>query len=440
MMPIIIVLCGVLLLLILVMVFKISAFFSLIITSLAVGIALGMPVVDVVTSIEKGIGSTLGSLTMILGFGVMLGRLIADGGGVHRMSTSLIRAFGKKNVQWAVVVIGFAVGIPMFYNVGFVILVPFVFAIAAQTGLPLIYVGLPMLASLSVTHGYLPPHPGPTAIGTLYHADMGLTLIYGMIVAIPAVLLGGVLFSWTLKGIRPNPPAQFTTIEMPEEADTPGFWTSLFTGLLPVILIALASSLSFVLPAGSPALEAASFIGNPNIALLISVFVAVFTMGIARGKSMKVVMDSLEDSVRGVAMILFIIGAAGAFKEVLVDSGVGDHIAAWAGSLSLSPLILVWAIAAIIRVALGSATVAGLMAAGIALPLIESTHVSAELMVLATGAGSLMFSHVNDTGFWMFKEYFGLNIRDTILSWSLMESIVSVVGLLGVLVLNNYVA
>jgi len=434
--PIIIVVCGVLLLLLLVVVFKLSAFFSLIITSLAVGIALGMPFSDAVASIEKGMGSTLGSLTMILGFGAMLGKLIADGGGVHRISTSLIDAFGKKYVQWAVVLIGFAVGIPMFYNVGFVILVPFVFAIAAQTKLPLIYVGLPMLASLSVTHGYLPPHPGPTAIGTLYKADMGLTLIYGIAVAIPAIIIGGVLFSWTLKGIRPNPPAQFTEVEMPSETQIPGFWVSLLTGLLPVLLIALASSLSFVLQPDTPVSTAVSFIGNPVIALLISVFVAVYTMGIARGKTMKAVMDSLEDSVRSIAMILFIIGAAGAFKEVLADSGVGNHIAVWAGGLSFSPLVLAWAIAAIIRVALGSATVAGLMAAGIVLPLIESTHVSPELMVLATGAGSLMFSHVNDTGFWMFKEYFGLSIRDTIVSWSFMESIVSVVGLLGVLVLN----
>lgn len=438
-MPIIIVAGGVMLLLLLVVVFKLSAFFSLIITSLAVGVALDMPASDVIVSIENGMGSTLGSLTMILGFGVMLGKLIADGGGVQRISTRLIGAFGLKNVQWAVVVIGFAVGIPMFYNVGFVILVPFVFAIAAQTGLPLIYVGLPMLASLSVTHGYLPPHPGPTAIGTLYHADMGLTLIYGIAVAIPAVVLGGVFFSRTLKGIRPNPPAQFLEVKMSPESESPSFFISLFTGLLPVLLIALASVLSVVVPAESRIMAVVSFVGNPVIALLIAVFVAVFTMGIARGQTMKAVMSSLEESVRSIVMILFIIGAAGSFKQVLVDSGVGDHIAAWAGGLPLSPLVLVWVIAAIIRIALGSATVAGLMAAGIALPLIGATDTNAELMVLATGAGSLMFSHVNDTGFWMFKEYFGLSIRDTIMSWSLMESIVSIVGLLGVLVLDIYI-
>jgi len=437
--PIIIVAGGVLLLLLLVVFFKISAFFSLIITSLAVGVALGMPASDVIVSIEQGMGSTLGSLTMILGFGVMLGKLIADGGGVQRISTSLIDAFGLKNVQWAVVVIGFAVGIPMFYNVGFVILVPFAFAIAAQTGLPLIYVALPMLASLSVTHGYLPPHPGPTAIGALYHADMGLTLIYGIVVAIPAVILGGVVLSRMLKDMHPNPPAQFMEVAMPHSAETPGFFISLFTGLCPVLLIAAASVLSLVFPADSAIMAVVLFVGNPVIALLVAVFIAVFTMGIARGRTMKEVMTSLEESVKSIVMILFIIGAAGSFKEVLVNSGVGDDIAAWAGALPLSPLVLVWVIAAIIRVALGSATVAGLMAAGIALPLIGAANTSAELMVLATGAGSLMFSHVNDTGFWMFKEYFGLSIRDTILSWSLMESVVSVVGLLGVLVLDMYI-
>jgi gluconate transporter len=439
MMSIAIVVGGVLLLLLLVIVFKINAFFSLLIASLAVGIALGMPLTEVIGSVERGMGSTLGSLTMILGFGAVLGKLIADGGGVHRISTSLIGAFGIKNVQWATVLIGFAVGIPMFYNVGFVILVPFVFAIAAQTRLPLIYVGLPMLAALSVTHGYLPPHPGPTAIGTMYKADMGLTLIYGTAVAIPAILLGGVAFSRTLASIRPNPPAQFLNIEEPPPSEMPGFWTSMLTGLLPVLLIALASLLTFVFPADSPVMPLITFIGNPIIALLISVFVAVYTMGLARGKTMKTIMDNVEDAVRSIAMILFIIGAAGAFKEVLVDSGVGDEIASWAGDLPFSPLLLVWLIAALIRVALGSATVAGLMAAGIVLPLMESTHTSPELMVLATGAGSLMFSHVNDTGFWMFKEYFGLSIRDTIRSWSLMETIVSIVGLLGVLVLERFV-
>ena len=438
-MPLVIVAGGVLLLLALVIFCKLNSFFSLVIVSLVVGVAQGLPVTDVVAAIERGMGDTLGSLAMILGFGAMLGKLIADGGGVQRISTSLVDAFGQKNVQWAAVIVGFAVGIPMFYNVAFVVLVPFVFALAAQTRLPLLYVGLPMLASLSVTHGYLPPHPGPTAIAALYHADLGLTLIYGVAVAIPAIVLGGVFFSWTLKGIRPEPPAQFAKVETFDETEIPGFWISLFTGLLPVLLIALASVLTLVAAPGSPVLTIMGFVGNPVIALLIAVFVAIYTMGLRRGKSMKVLMGNMEEAVRSIAMILFIIGGAGAFKEVLVASGVGDYIAGWAGHLSFSPLILVWGLAAAIRIALGSATVAGLTTAGIAMPLIASTSASPELMVLATGAGSLMFSHVNDPGFWMFKEYFGLSLRDTIRSWSFMETIVSVVGLVGVLLLDQYI-
>jgi len=438
-MPIVIVACSVLLLLLLIVVCKLNSFFALIIVSLAVGVAQGLPVADVVQAVENGMGSTLGSLAMILGFGAILGKLIADGGGVHRISTSLIHTFGRRNVQWAAVTIGFAVGIPMFYNVGFVILVPFIFAIAAQTQLPLLYVGLPMLASLSVTHGYLPPHPGPTAIAAIYQADLGLTLVYGVIIAIPAIILGGVVFTRTLRGIHPQPPAQFMETKTFDTEATPGFWISLFTGLLPVLLIALASMLLFVIPASSPLYPLLSFIGNPIIALLISVFVALYTMGIARGKTMKSIMGNLEEAVRSIAMILFIIGGAGAFKEVLVASGVADYISGWATRLTFSPLLLVWGIAAAIRVSLGSATVAGLTTAGIALPFITSTNTSPELMVLATGAGSLMFSHVNDPGFWMFKEFFGLTIRDTIRSWSVMETIVSVVGLLGVLMLDLYV-
>ena len=438
-MPLVIVAGGVLLLLALVVFGKINSFLSLIIVAVAVGVVQGLPVGEVVAAVERGMGDTLGSLAMVLGFGAVLGKLIADGGGVQRISTSLVSAFGQKNVQWASVIVGFAVGIPMFYNVAFVVLVPFVFALAAQTRLPLLYVGLPMLASLSVTHGYLPPHPGPTAIAALYHADLGLTLIYGVAIAIPAIVLGGVFFSWTLKGIRPDPPTQFTGAKTFSEDEIPGFWVSLFTGLLPVLLIALASALSFVFPAGSAVLAFTGFMGNPVIALLMAVFVAVYTMGLTRGKPMKAIMDTMEEAVRSIAMILFIIGGAGAFKEVLVASGVGDYIAGWAGHLAFSPLILVWGLAAVIRISLGSATVAGLTTAGIAVPLIASTGTSPELMVLATGAGSLMFSHVNDPGFWMFKEYFGLSLRDTVRSWSFMETIVSVVGLIGVLLLDRYV-
>src|SRR5690606_23779719 len=237
----------------------------------------------------------------------------------QRISTSLIESFGKKNIQWAVVLTGFVVGIPMFYSVGFVILVPLVFTIGVATGLPLIYVGLPMLAALSVTHGYLPPHPGPTAIAGFYNADLGLTLIYGIIVAIPAIVIAGPLFSRTLGRIKPNPPEKLYNTRILAEEEMPGFWVSLFTGLLPVFLIALASAMTFILEEDSPLLEVFSLIGDPIIALLLSVLVAIYTLGIRRKKSMKEIGQTVEDSIGGIAMILLIIGAAGGFKQVLVE-------------------------------------------------------------------------------------------------------------------------
>lgn len=438
-MPLIIVAIGVLLLLVLILVFKLNSFLSLILAALVVGIAEGMPVVEVIAAIQKGVGDTLGILALILGFGAMLGKIVADSGAAQRIATSLTDTFGKENIQWAVVLTGFVVGIPMFYSVGFVILVPLVFTIGTATGLPLIYIGLPMLASLSVTHGYLPPHPGPTAIAGFYNADLGLTLIYGIIVAIPAIIVAGPLFSRTLSKIKPDPPEKLYNTRLLSEEEMPGFWISIFTGLLPVFLIALASAMTFILEIDSALLEFFLLIGDPIIALLLSVLVAIYTLGISRKKSMKEIGQTIEDSIGGIAMILLIIGAAGGFKEVLVASGVGDYISDWVKSSTISPLVLVWAIAALIRVSLGSATVAGLTTAGIAIPIIATTKASPELMVLATGAGSLMFSHVNDPGFWMFKEYFGLSIKDTIMSWSIMETIVSVMGLVGVLILNIFV-
>ena len=438
-MPLLIVAFGVFLLLILIIVFKLNAFLSLIISSLAVGIAEGMPLIDVVNSIQKGIGSTLGFLSLILGLGAMLGKLLADSGGAQKIAEGLIKAFGKKNIQWAVMLTGFIVGIPMFYSVGFVVLVPLVFTVANATRLPLLYIGLPMLASLSVAHGFLPPHPGPSAIALLYNADIGLTLIYGLVISIPAILVGGLLFSKTLKRIKPNPPEKMFNSKVFSEEQLPSFGISIFTGLLPVFLIAFATIMEIVLPSGSLLLNLFSFIGDPVIALLLSVLLAIYTLGLRRKMEMKAIMKVFEESIASIAMILLVIGGAGAFKEVLVDSGVSEYISELLKDMTISPLVLVWGIAGIIRVSVGSATVAGLTTAGIALPIIATTNVSPELMVLATGAGSLMLSHVNDPGFWMFKEYFGLSIRDTIRSWSSMETIVSVVGLLGVLVLNQFI-
>jgi len=384
-------------------------------------------------------GNTLGFLVMILGFGSMLGKLVADSGAAQKITTQLVSSFGIKNVQWAVVLTGFIVGIPMFYSVGFVILIPLVFTVAATTKLPLIYVGLPMLASLSVTHGFLPPHPAPTAIAVMFDADIGKTLVYGIVIAIPAIIVAGPLFSRTIKNINATPLKEFYNPVILEDHEMPSLTTSIISALLPVILIGLSTLSNSFLPQDFFLKPIIDFIGNPVIAMLISVLVAIYTLGLARGRKMVDIMKSVSTAVSSITMVLLIIAGAGALKEILTDSGVSDYIAELLVGSSISPLILAWLIATAIRISVGSATVAGLTAAGIIMPLVSSTGVSPELMVLAIGSGSLMLSHVNDGGFWLFKEYFNLSIKDTLSTWTVMETTVGVMGLIGVLVLNIFI-
>jgi Gnt-I system high-affinity gluconate transporter len=436
-MPLLIVTGGILLLFLLIARFKLNAFLAFIIVSLGVGLAGGMELEALVSAIQDGIGSTLGFLVIILGLGAMLGKLVADSGAAQRITSRLVARFGIKNVQWAVVLTGFIVGIPMFYTVGFVILVPLVFTVAAATRLPLLYVGMPMLASLSVTHGYLPPHPAPTAIVEIFQADFGKTLLYGIVVAIPAIIVAGPLLSRAFKNIPARPLEAFVNPRMLSEAEMPGMGISVFTALLPVLLIGLATLAGFVLPSDSLVHKGLLFAGNPVIAMLLAVLVAIYTLGLSRGKTMKDLMDSVGKSVSGITMVLLIIAGAGALKEVLIASGVSEYIGGLLSESSISPLVLAWGIATVIRVSVGSATVAGLTAAGIVLPLVQSSGVAPELMVLAIGSGSLMLSHVNDSGFWLFKEYFNLTVKDTLKTWTLMETTVGVMGLIGVLVLNT---
>ena len=438
-MPIAIVIAGILILFLLIAHFKLNAFISFILVSLFVGVGNKMEILDVVKSIETGLGKTLGGLILILGLGAMLGKLVADSGAAQRITTKLVDKFGKKNIQWAVVLTGFIVGIPMFYTVGFVILIPLVFTIAAATGLPLIYVGLPMLASLSVTHGYLPPHPAPTGIAVMFKADIGKTLLYGIIVAIPAIIVAGPLFSRTIKNIKATPLKEFLNPKVLTDDEMPSTFISIFTALLPVILIGIAAIVDAATPDGSIVKEITSVIGNPVLAMLISVLVAIYSLGLARGRKMKEVMNSVASGVTGITMVLLIIAGAGALKEVLIDSGVSDYIGNMLKGSTISPLILAWLIATVIRVCVGSATVAGLTAAGIALPLLGDSGASPELMVLAIGSGSLMLSHVNDGGFWLYKEYFNLSVKDTLKTWTVMETTVGVMGLVGVLILDIFI-
>ncbi|MGD0581862.1 MAG: gluconate:H+ symporter [Bacteroidales bacterium] len=435
-MPLILVAGAILLLLLLIILFKVNAFISFIIVSVVLGITAGMPAGSVAGSVQKGIGETLGSLVMILGFGAMLGKLVADSGAAQRITSMLVRLFGLKNIQWALVLTGFIVGIPMFYNVGFVVLIPIVFTVAASTGLPLLYVGIPMLASLSVTHGLLPPHPSPTAIAGMFGADIGKTLLYGIIIGLPSIVIAGPLFSRTIRNIKATPIKDFVNLKEMKEEETPGIMVSFVTTLMPVILIGITSLVILLIPGHQELVSLFKFIGDPVIAMLISLLVAIYLLGLARGKKMGELMESLVHSVSSITMVLLIIAGAGGFKQVLIDSGISDNIAAMLSKTSLSPLFLAWTIAALIRVSVGSATVAGLTTAGIILPLATGGSVNKELMVLAIGAGSLTLSHVNDGGFWMFKEYFNLSVKETFLTWTVMETLVSVLGLAGVLLLN----
>ncbi|HAL51874.1 MULTISPECIES: gluconate:H+ symporter [Sphingobacterium] len=436
-MPLIIVILGVALLLLLVTVVRLNTIFSLLITSVAVGFAMNMSAVDILKSVENGVSTTMGQLALLLAFGSLLGKLMAEGGAAEKITTVLTAVFGKKNLPWAMVLTGFLVGIPLFYNVGFIVLVPFVFMVCVSNKMPLLYIAMPLLAALSVTHGYLPPHPGATAIALTYKADIGLTMVYGIIVAIPAIIMGGPLFGRMLKHIPTNPPTEFfPEHNQADRKELPGFAISIFTGLFPIILIAFGSFSHLIFPEGSSWLKALRFLGDPVVALMIASLMAMYTMGIRQGKSLREQSESVEEAIRGIMMILFIIAASGAFKQILVDSGVANYIADITADLSLSPLVLAWLIAGIIRLVIGSASVAGLTAAGIMLPIVQAGKVTPELMVLATGAGSLMFSHVNDPGFWMFKSYFGVSMKDTFRSWTVMETLVSVVGLIGVLILH----
>jgi len=435
-MPLLIVIIGVLVLLLLITAGRMNAFLSFVIVALLVGLSMGLPLEETVEALKKGIGDTLGLLVLILGFGAMLGHIIADSGAAQRITHGLVSAFGLKKVHWALMLAGFIVGIPMFYSVGFVILIPLAFTMAAATGLPLIYIGLPMLASLSVTHGFLPPHPAPTAMADMFGADMGRTLLLGILIAVPAILLAGPLLAPRFKKIKAVPLKDFTGVkEIPRE-DLPSLWISLLAALMPVILIGFSEVLARFLDPSARMHAVIRGLGNPVIAMLISLLFALFTLALRNGAKMREVMKDLARAVSSIAMILLIIAGAGGLKEVLVASGISDYLGGLLHHSGASPLLLAWLIAAAIRVAVGSATVAAMTAAGIVLPLVSDPSVSPELMVLAIGSGSLVLSHVNDGGFWLFKEYFNLTLKETVVTWTVMETLIGVAGLAGVLLLN----
>jgi Gnt-I system high-affinity gluconate transporter len=418
---------------------KLNPFLAFLFVSVVAGVLLGIPFHAISKSISKGIGDTLGSIAIVIVLGAMLGKLVADSGAAQRIAGLMQRIFGRNYIVWAMSLTGFIVGIPLYYNVGFVLLVPIIFSVAFRYQLPLVYIGLPMLASLSVMHGFLPPHPSPIALVAQFQADMVTTFVYGMIIAIPAIVIAGPLFSATLKNLSSSVPVIRQSVELPDE-QMPGIINSLVSSLLPVIIIAVAMLLTKLDAAPDSSFNnVMQFLSEPNVAMALTIAIATYSLGLHQKKRLSQVMKVYGEAVKDIAMILLIISGAGMLKQILVDSGLSQELASVLSGWQLPPLVLAWIVTAGLRLALGSATIAGLTAAGILYPFTAHTAVDPNLLVLSIGAGSLFCSHVNDTAFWLFKEYFGLSMKDTFRSWTVMETLVSVIGLIGVLIINALV-
>ncbi len=417
---------------------RVNPFLAFLFISLVAGWVLGIPLDEISKSVTKGIGDTLGSIAIVIVLGAMLGKLVAESGAAQRIAGTMQHIFGERHLVWAMSLTGFVVGIPLYYNVGFVLLVPIIFSVAYRYQLPLVYIGLPMLASLSVMHGFLPPHPSPIALVAQFKADMVTTFIYGLIIAVPAIVIAGPLFARTLKKIKSSAIVINRCVEKPDE-QLPGIANSLISSLLPVVIIAVAMGFEKIVLSETP-ITWLLFLADPNVAMALTILIVTYTLGIQQGKKLTEIMAIYAEAVKDIAMILLIIGGAGMLKQILVDSGVSAELASVLGAWTLPPLLLAWILTAGLRLALGSATIAGLTAAGILYPLTSQVNVDPNLLVLSIGAGSLFCSHVNDTAFWLFKEYFGLSMKDTFRSWTLMETLVSVIGLIGVFALNQLIS
>ncbi|WP_068714067.1 gluconate:H+ symporter [Vibrio tritonius] len=449
-MPLFIIAVSIAVLLLLTIKLKLNTFISLILVSIGVAVASGMPSGKIVSTIESGMGGTLGSIALIFGFGVMLGRLLADAGGAQRIALTMIDFFGKKRLEWAVVFSAFIIGIALFFEVGLILLIPIVFAIAREAKISPMMLCLSMLSGLLVAHGFLPPHPGPTVIAKEYGADIGHVLVYGLMAGLPTFIIAGPILNKFCKRIIPDAFVKMGSLQSlgtPKEFsedEMPGFGISFLTAMLPVIMMGCITIYKMEVSVGSAhqnmLYSILNFLGNSTIAMLISLLFAFYTMGIKRNKSVSELMNSCSSAIAGIAGLLFIIGGGGAFKQVLIGSGAGDYIASLVSGTDINPLILAWGVAALLRICLGSATVAAISTSGLVLPLLAvHSDVNLALVTLATGAGSCICSHVNDASFWMIKDFFGLTVKETVLSWTLMSTVMSLVGISLIMMLSTVV-
>jgi GntP family gluconate:H+ symporter len=464
---------------------KVHPFVSLILGSAVLGVVAGVAPTDIITSFTTGLGATTGSVGLLIALGAMIGGLLTQSGGADRIVSTIVDKVGPRALPWAMGGVAALIGIPLFFEIGVVLLIPIVLLVARRSDQPVLRVGIPALAGLSVLHGFVPPHPGPLVAIANLHADLGLVLLFGLIVAIPTVIVAGPLFgSFISQRVAIAHPAPLVSAGVaagvggretgttgsaglgPDDdgGDTdgrdtdlgfaggsghtgarpvrrPALGATIFTILLPILLMLIRAVVELTVDNPDNGLQKVTdVLGSPSVALLIGLIVAMFTLGTAVGFGRQQISSVTGGALPAIAGILLIVAAGGGFKQLLVDSGVGDLIAKWAEGASFSPLVLGWLVAVGIRLATGSATVATITAAGIVAPLAEGLdRPTVALLALAVGAGSLFFSHVNDAGFWLVKEYFGMSVGETIKSWSVMETIISVVGLLGVLLLSVFV-
>ena len=422
---------------------RVHPFIALTLAAGFLGLTSGMPVDKVMKSFQDGFGGVLGFVGIVLGLGTMLGKMMAESGGADRIARTLIDAFGRERVHWAMMFAAFLVGIPLFFEIGFVLLIPLVFIVARRTGVSLIRIGIPLLAGLSVVHGLVPPHPGPLLAIGVFNADIGKTIFYGLIVGLPTAMIAGPIFGKFISKYVPgeaSPELMEQLAREPEARELPGFGITLVTVLLPVALMLLKTFADLAFDEKNVVRQWMDFIGHPITALLAALLLSLYTFGTARGFTSKQIMKFVDDSLAPTAAIVLIIGAGGGFKQMLVASGVGNAIGQMALHAQVSPILLAWLVAGLIRIATGSATVATITGAGIVAPLATMVPgVNRELLVLATGAGSLILSHVNDAGFWLVKQYFNMTVAETFKTWTVMETLISVVAIVFIMLLNMVV-
>ena len=423
---------------------RMHAFPALMIVSLGLGLGAGLDSTAVVTAFQQGVGNTLGFIAVVIGLGTFVGALLAESGGASVVARAAVGAVGERWLPWAVATVGFVIGLPIFFAVGLVLLFPVVVGLATTAGRPLLTLALPLVAGLSASHGLVAPHPGPLVAIERLGADTGLSILYGLVAGFPAFVIAGPLFARALpQSLLTRGVALTSTSSAPAATNAPSVATTLATVLLPIALM-LGSTVVTTLARGGPMTGGAGslrscvvFLGYPAVSLLIGTLVATYVFGTRRGLGGAQLLAIAERALFPIASVLLIVGAGGGFGRVLDEAGIGGAITAAVSSLSLSPLIFGWLVAALLRIAVGSATVAITTAAAIVAPLVVmAPDTNRELLVVALGAGSLIASHVNDSGFWLVKEYFGLDVPTMLKTWTVMETIISLVALGVVLVLD----